>query len=147
MGFGDEKEVRVVDQNTGGAKGKKACQLGAIDPLALMELGRVAGAGAAKYDRYNYLRGYNWSLSIDAAFRHFLAMLSGEDRDPETGCLHSAMVAWHGLCLASFHLRQIGTDDRAPAPMVGETKIAAGLMVTTEQIDARARAGVLKGPI
>lgn len=108
------KEVRVTDPNTGGQKGRKPEQLGAVDPLALMELAKVAGFGGDKYDRYNYLKGFNWSLSVDALFRHLLAFLSREDRDPESGALHTSQVAWHALCLTSFLLRGIGTDDRAP---------------------------------
>ena len=43
-----------------------------------------------------------------------LAFLDGEDRDPESGLLHTAHIAWHGLALTAFLLRGVGTDDRAP---------------------------------
>ncbi len=108
-------EVRVVDPNTGGEKGQKPAQLGAIDPQSLLVLGEVAGFGATKYARYNYLKGYAWSLSADACLRHLLQFLAGEDLDEESGLPHAAHVAWHGLALTSFLLRGIGTDDRAPA--------------------------------
>lgn len=104
-------EVRTVSA-TGGEKGRKECEFGAIDPLAREELGKVAGFGARKYSRGNYLLGYDWSLCVDALHRHMLAFESGEDRDPESGLLHVAHAAWHGLALASFTLRGIGTDDR-----------------------------------
>jgi hypothetical protein len=106
-------EVRITSA-TGGQKGQKDCRLGAVDPLALYELGLVAGMGEEKYDRFNYLKGYAWSLNVDAAFRHLLAFLSGEDRDPESGHLHTAHAMWHMGALTSFQLRKIGTDDRAP---------------------------------
>jgi len=106
-------EVRITSA-TGGQKGQKACRLGAVDPVALRELGLVAGMGEEKYDRFNYLKGYAWSLNVDAAFRHLLAFLSGEDRDPESGYLHTAHAMWHMGALTSFQLRNIGTDDRAP---------------------------------
>lgn len=106
------QEVRVVDPVTGGAKGSKPCQVGALDSLALEELGLVAGFGGKKYERYNFLKGYAWSLSVDAAFRHFLAFLSGEDRDPESDLLHTAHACWHLHALTGFQLRSIGTDDR-----------------------------------
>ncbi len=108
-----EHEVRVTS-STGGEKGQKSARLGGADPLALMELARVYGMGEEKYARYNYLKGYDWSLSVDALFRHLLAFLAGEDRDPESGLLHTAHVAWHALTLTSFQLRDIGSDDRAP---------------------------------
>jgi hypothetical protein len=116
LGFIDRAlgEVRTVSA-TGGEKGRKPCEVGAVDPLAREELGKVAGFGARKYDRGNYLKGYDWSLCVDALHRHMLAFESGEDRDPESGLLHVAHAAWHGLALASFVLRGIGTDDRSKA--------------------------------
>lgn len=109
-----EGEVRVVSA-TGGAKGRKPAEMGAIDPLARTELAKVAGFGSRKYDRGNYLRGLAWSLSIDALHRHLAAFEAGEDRDYESGCLHMAHAAWHALALCSFVLRGIGSDDRFPA--------------------------------
>lgn len=116
LGFIDRAvdEVRTVSA-TGGEKGRKPCEVGAVDPLAREELGKVAGFGARKYERGNYLKGYDWSLCIDAMHRHMLAFEAGEDRDPESGLLHVAHAAWHGLALASFVLRGIGTDDRSVA--------------------------------
>lgn len=107
-------EVRVTSA-TGGQKGRKNARLGGADPGALMELARVYGYGEEKYARFNYLKGYDWSLSIDALYRHFLAFQSGEDRDPESGLLHTAHVAWHALALTAFLQRGLGTDDRPKA--------------------------------
>lgn len=97
---------------TGGQKGRKTAELAAIDPLALLTLAEVAGFGARKYDTFNYLKGYDWSLNANAALRHLLGFLNGEDFDPETGLPHPAHFAWHGLALTSSLLRGIGTDDR-----------------------------------
>lgn len=99
---------------TGGEKGQKGARFGGADPRALQELANVYGYGEQKYARFNYLKGYPWSLSIDALFRHLFAFLDGEDRDPETGLLHTAHVAWHALALTSFQLRGLGEDDRVP---------------------------------
>jgi hypothetical protein len=106
------QETIVTDPVTGGQKGKKPLQVGAIDPLARAELGKVAAFGGDKYDRGNYLKGYDWSLSVDALHRHLLAFESGEDYDDESGLLHAAHAAWHALALVSFTLRDLGTDDR-----------------------------------
>lgn len=111
MAHGSTEEVRVTSE-TGGQKGTKPIQLGSVDALALEQLGLVAGYGARKYERFNYLRGYGWSLNIDALLRHLLAFMRGEDLDPESGLPHTAHVAWHGMALTSFLLRGIGTDDR-----------------------------------
>lgn len=107
-------EIRITDPVTGGAKGKKASQLGAVDPLALLKLGEVAGFGGDKYERYNFARGYAYSLSFDAMQRHLLAFWNGENNDPESGLPHLAHAAWHCLTLMTFTLRGRGTDDRFP---------------------------------
>src|SRR5487761_1168206 len=108
------KTTRYTDPKTGGQKDAKIEQLGAVDPLALLELAAVAGDGAIKYSRGNYIRGYPWSLGFDAMMRHALAFWSGEDRDPESGHLHAAHAAWHALALVTFLLREVETDDRPP---------------------------------
>lgn len=97
---------------TGGEKEQKPETLGAIDPTSLRALGRVAWMGQHKYSRFNYLKGYKYSWSIDAAYRHFLAFQQGEDRDPESGEYHVVHAAWHMLALTSFMERGLGTDDR-----------------------------------
>lgn len=101
-----------TDPKTGGMKGQKLAELGAIDPASLMELAKVAGYGTEKYDRLNYLKGYNWSLSYDAMQRHLMAFWNGESIDPESGLHHLAHAAWHCLTLMSFDDRDLGTDDR-----------------------------------
>lgn len=108
-----DTEQRVTS-DTGGQKGQKLAQLGALDPATLGEVARVAGMGAAKYERYNYLKGYPWSLSFDALCRHLLAFWGGEDTDPESGLSHMGHVAWHALALIAFTSRHPDFDDRPP---------------------------------
>lgn len=108
------QETRVVDPNTGGAKGSKMCQLGAVDPQALAVVGEIAGFGGVKYERYNFAKGYRWSLSYDALQRHLMAFWGGEDKDPESGLYHLGHAAWHCLALLTFSMRRTGTDDRFP---------------------------------
>lgn len=105
-------EVRMTDPATGGSKGVKLERLGAIDPLALRVLATVAGFGSAKYEVFNYLRGYDWAWSYNALQRHAHAFWEGEDLDPESGLHHMAHAAWHALSLVSFTLRGLGTDTR-----------------------------------
>jgi len=112
-------EERVTDATTGGQKGKKITQLGALDPLAVIELARVAGMGANKYAPYNFMKGYDWSLSFNAMMRHALLFWAGETHDPESGLNHMGHAAWMALCLISFSERRLGTDDRySPVPDV-----------------------------
>lgn len=107
------KEIRLTSK-TGGQKGQKLPQLSAIDPIALLELAKVAGYGARKYARYNYLNGYDWHLNMDALQRHTLDFWTGEDVDSESELPHMAHAAWHALALLSFQLRELGTDTRPP---------------------------------
>lgn len=109
-------EVRVTSA-TGGQKGRKQAQLGAIDPAALGVVAEVAGYGTEKYDRYNFLKGYDWSLSYDALQRHLLAFWGGQDNDPESGLPHLGHAAWHCLALIAFTQRHVGTDDRPLPPL------------------------------
>ena len=111
----DSAEIRVVDEKTGGMKGSKPCQMGALDPAALWEVGNVAGFGNSKYERYNFAKGYRWSLSYDALQRHLMAFWNGENSDLESGLSHLAHAAWHCLALLTFSLRGKGTDDRFPS--------------------------------
>lgn len=108
---GKGEEVRVTSA-TGGQKGMKLARLGSLDPQSLLMLAEVSGFGASKYSAHNFLKGYDWSLSFDAMQRHALAFWNGEDNDPESGLPHVGHVAWHALCLASFLMRDLGTDDR-----------------------------------
>lgn len=107
-------ETRVTDTTTGGQKGTKLTRAGALDPVALIEVARIAGMGADKYAAFNYLRGYDWHLSFDAMMRHAMLFWAGEDRDEESGLLHMGHAAWHALALISFYHRGVGNDDRPP---------------------------------
>ena len=111
-----DEETRVTDYATGGQKGAKITQLGAMDPAALVELARVAGMGAKKYAAFNYLKGYDWSLSFNAMMRHALLFWAGEEIDPESGFNHMAHAAWMALSLVSFSERGLGNDDRYKQP-------------------------------
>ncbi len=107
-------EVRITDPVTGGQKGQKPERFDLIPFDALEEVARVYGVGAEKYADDNWLKGYAWRLSAGALLRHVARFMVGEDRDPETGCLHLAHAAWHCLTLLTFAMRNLGTDDRAP---------------------------------
>lgn len=106
-----EVEERIVNPETGGMKGQKLPQLGWAPPGSLMELAKVYGMGAKKYSPTNYRAGYNWSLSVNAMWRHFLAWEAGESIDPETGGHHLAMAAWHCLTLIYFEGKYPELDD------------------------------------
>jgi hypothetical protein len=113
-------EERITDPLTGGQKGRKEERYDLFPFDALDEVARVYAVGARKYADDNWLKGYAWRLSLAALLRHVARWACGEDRDPETGCLHLAHACWHTLTLITFMKRGLGTDDRAKAPNVDD---------------------------
>ena len=64
-------------------------------PLAtLAPEARVWMYGEAKYARFNWMKGMNWSIPLACALRHLAAWQAGEDLDPESGQPHLA----HAMC-------------------------------------------------
>ena len=105
-------EVRVVDEKSGGAKGKKQEAFNLVPPQAMEEVARVYGKGAEKYAERNWERGYDWGLSLAALERHLNKFKAGEQRD-ELGNHHLACVVFHALALITFERFGLGTDTRS----------------------------------
>lgn len=101
-----------TDPKTGGSKGIKQERLSLVPIQFLSELGRVCGFGAKKYSPGNWLKGYSWSLSIDALYRHIACFVSGTTKDEESGIHHLVHAAWHCMVLFTFSTFGRGTDDR-----------------------------------
>lgn len=110
--FGGVAETRITDPKTGGQKGVKPERFDLIPMDAMQEVARVYGYGAKKYAANNWLKGYSWSLSFGALLRHIALAMLGEDRDKETGLLHTAHAVFHCLTITTFIMRKLGTDDR-----------------------------------
>jgi hypothetical protein len=106
------RETRIIDPITGGEKGSKLAQFGSLDPDALLKVAEVAGFGATKYERLNYMKGFAWSLAYDALMRHMHEFWAGREIDEESGLPHTAHAAWQAMCLLSFSAHELGTDDR-----------------------------------
>ena len=87
-------------------------RLDLLSAEAIEELGRVLTFGATKYAAHNWRKGLAYSRVHAAAMRHLLAFARGEDRDEETGLLHTA----HAMCclmfLVEYQLLNRGVDDR-----------------------------------
>jgi hypothetical protein len=105
-------EVRIIDPETGAMKGQKDVRIHALPWEALAELGRVYAFGEAKYEDYNFRKGYAWSLSFDALQRHLWSFWSREDDDDESQLHHMAHAAWHCFTLLLFSIKGRGKDDR-----------------------------------
>lgn len=118
-------EETISTAASGGKKGVKITMVGALDPVAIMEVARVAGYGANKYTAFNYLQGFEYSKAYNAMQRHLNLFWAGEDIDPESQRLHLGHAAIEAMFLISFYLRGIGVDDRPPRldgdpPTLGE---------------------------
>lgn len=89
--------------------------------FAVQELAKQYGFGSRKYDRGNWRKGYAWSLSIDAFWRHLIVAFTVDD---ESGNHHAAAALWHACCLRDFMEKNLGTDDRlykkGPEPLLLE---------------------------
>lgn len=109
----EEAEIRVVDPETGGAKGSKLARFDLLPPDAMWAVAEHFGLGARKYEDRNWEKGYAWGLSYAALQRHLAAFWAGEDIDEESGGFHLAAAAVHCLFLLAFQMRGIGTDDRS----------------------------------
>lgn len=105
-------EVRIVNSETGGEKGRKPERMELLPYGALLRVSELYAQGAAKYEDHNWRKGYNWSLSQGALMRHFALYMEGEDIDEETGCLHMTAVAFHALALIHFAENYPEGDDR-----------------------------------
>ena len=68
-----------------------------IPPCFTEGVGRVLTYGAVKYEPDNWMRGIQYRRLIGGAKRHLLAIEQGEDKDPETGELHTYHL---GCCIA-----------------------------------------------
>lgn len=83
-----------------------------LDPGWLEEVARVMTFGAKKYADNNWRSGIRLSRLIGAAFRHLLAILRGEDIDPESGFSHSAHLSCCAMFISWHLLHRTDMDDR-----------------------------------
>jgi nucleoside 2-deoxyribosyltransferase len=105
-------EERVVNEATGGEKGRKPQRYELVPWEAVGDIAEVYAFGASKYADHNWRRGYDWSLSFGALMRHLAAFWSGEDLDPESGLPHVAHAGFHVFALLVFMREHRELDDR-----------------------------------
>ena len=79
--------------------------------IRLLTVAMEYGANKPEYGRNNWKKGMEWSRLIDAAQRHGLAMLRGEEIDQESGNHHAGhMLASIHMLIGMKHLK-VGTND------------------------------------
>ncbi len=83
-----------------------------LDPKALTGLGQVLTFGAKKYAAHNWREGIHYSRLIAAAQRHLLAIMDGEDIDPESGLMHVDHLGCCWMFLSNMMKTRPDLDDR-----------------------------------
>jgi hypothetical protein len=80
------------------------------------ECAYVFDYGRGKYAAWNWAKGMAWSVPIACTTRHLLAMIRGEQDDPESGKPHRGHVFCNIVMLYTYGRTFIEGDDR---PAVG----------------------------
>ena len=78
----------------------------------IVEMIKVREHGAEKYERWDWMRGREWSDYIDAMRRHITDFNQGEDRDVDSDLSHMAHVAVNAMFLYWFSRTNQGIDNR-----------------------------------
>lgn len=125
-------EVRITNEKTGGQKGRKPERWALVPTEQMAEVARLFGFGAEKYAANNWMLGYDWDLSYEAAVRHLNDFWNGESThevtpgDPSTRVSHLASVIFHSLALMFFEKYHQELDNRpcrtVPVLMEAELK-------------------------
>lgn len=83
-----------------------------LDPYALEQIALVLEFGRRKYGAHNWRKGIRFTRIIAAAMRHTLAILRGEDTDPESGLPHAAHLGCCAMFLIWTMSNRPDLDDR-----------------------------------
>lgn len=76
---------------------------------------RVAEFGARKYQPWNWSKGLNRIQILGSLLRHAFAYLRGEDRDSDSGLLHTDHILWNAVTLV-HNVHWNLEDGRRPEP-------------------------------
>lgn len=112
------KKPKGIGDVTSSARGSGARYNGGKPDLSLIPLctledeAKVWMYGEAKYARFNWMKGMNWSIPLACALRHLAAWQSGEDLDPESGLPHLAHVMCNVRMLTLYAHTFPEGDDR-----------------------------------
>lgn len=82
------------------------------------ECARVFDYGRRKYAEWNWAKGMAWSVPLACAARHLLAMIRGEEIDPESGLSHRGHVFCNVVMLLVYGRTFAEGDDRPAAGML-----------------------------
>lgn len=73
---------------------------------------KVFDYGRNKYAAWNWAKGMAWSVPVACIVRHALAIIRGEENDPESGLPHRGHIACNVVMLAQYEMTYLEGDDR-----------------------------------
>lgn len=77
---------------------------------------RVAEFGAVKYEAWNWSKGLSRVQLIGSLLRHTFAYLRGQERDADSGLLHTDHILWNAVAL-THNVHHNLEDGRRPEPV------------------------------
>ena len=107
----------VLKTELGNRYNAKKPRLSLLDPDALIGLVKVLESGTIKYSAHNWRKGLLYTETLDSLLRHVLAILRGEDIDPESGLPHIDHVGCNWMFLSHYMKHySADLDDRYKYP-------------------------------
>lgn len=104
--------VAPASEPTGIKHDQEKPDMSLLSSIALVKMSEVMTFGKKKYSAHNWRGGFLWSRPLSAAFRHLVAYIGGEDKDPETGLSHLSHCACCIMFLLEFEETRRDLDDR-----------------------------------
>lgn len=89
---------------------------------AWVECSRVFDYGRKKYAEWNWAKGMPWSVPLACAARHLIAMIRGEQIDPESGLSHRGHVLCNVVMLLVYLDAYAEGDDRPAAGLLAKVE-------------------------
>lgn len=99
-------------ESTGVKHDQEKPDMALLSSIALVKIAEVMTFGKKKYSAHNWRGGFSWSRVLSAAFRHLVAYIGGQDKDPETGLSHLAHLGCCIMFLLEFEETHKDKDDR-----------------------------------
>lgn len=111
-----EQYIAAIQEKVPTAGGVKFDQgkapMSLLDRKWLEGTAQVLSFGAEKYDAHNWRKGMPFTRVTDAALRHIMAFLDGEDLDPESGLPHLDHASCCLMFASNMHKTRPDLDDR-----------------------------------
>lgn len=92
--------------------------LEALGDAGWVECAHVFEYGRGKYVAWNWAKGMPWSVPLACAVRHLVAMIGGEQTDPESGHPHRGHVFCNVVMLLTFMRSYTEGNDLPPLGML-----------------------------